>query len=60
MDRRRRWWWQDLDGKGLMGSFMEVKRRHEGMEPEQFNDDGTYQHSLNEVCCSPQAASHAH
>ncbi len=33
----------------LLEAFDEVRGKHEGMEAERFNDDGTYKTGINQV-----------
>ena len=40
---------QVVDLEKLLGAFDEVRREHECMQADTFNDDGTYKNRLNQV-----------
>jgi hypothetical protein len=56
--------WRQGAGPGeLLADFDAVRATHEAMDPEAFNDDGTYKGGINQVRrvpCSEGTLAHAH
>jgi hypothetical protein len=41
--------WQGAGVAELLDAFDAVREKHEGMDPKEFNDDGTYKAGINQV-----------
>jgi hypothetical protein len=41
--------WQGAGVAELLLAFDELRGKHEGMEPKEFNDDSTYKAGINQV-----------
>jgi hypothetical protein len=45
----RNGWWQEAGPGELLAAFDAVRKTHEAMKPDEFNDDGTYKGGINQV-----------